>query len=133
MVQSKRTDVGTKKKRTRDGKKTSGLYPTTQVKEVMKMAKICGRPAVVLTATVEMTKHELCALEALAGYGTDVFLKVFYEKMGKAYLEPHEAGLRSLFESVRSDFPRLKSLSEDAEAVFAGAKQAIDPRLMRRD
>ena len=94
------------------------------------MAKICGRPAVVLTATVEMTKHELCALEALAGYGTDTFLKIFYKHLGKAYLEPHEQGLRSLFESVRQDFPRLKSLSEDAEAVFAGAKRAYDPRLM---
>lgn len=91
------------------------------------MAKIQGRPSVVLTATLVLTKHELGALEALAGYGTDEFLKIFYEHMGKHYLRPHEAGLRSLFESVREHVPRLIRRAEDAEAVFDGRKEARPP------
>lgn len=50
---------------------------------------------------VNLTECQARALDALAGYGTDVFLKVFYEHMGKHYLKPHEEGLRSLFESAR--------------------------------
>ncbi len=56
-----------------------------------------------MEATISLSENELRALEALAGYGTDKFLEVFYENMGKHYLTPHEAGLRSLFESVRGD------------------------------
>lgn len=50
---------------------------------------------------VNLTECQARALDALAGYGTDSFLDVFYKHMGKHYLKPHEEGLRSLFESVR--------------------------------
>lgn len=48
-----------------------------------------------------LNETEAKALDALAGYGTDNFLKCFYTHMGKAYLEPHERGLRSLFEKIK--------------------------------
>lgn len=82
------------------------------------MAKIIGKPKVVLTATLELTKHELGALDALAGYGTDEFLEVFYKHMGKAYLEKHEEGLRSLFRSVRENVPRMFNRAREAEKAF---------------
>lgn len=41
------------------------------------------------------------ALDAMAGYGADAFLKVFKEKLGKHYIEPYENGIRSLFEEIR--------------------------------
>lgn len=50
--------------------------------------------------SVMLTEDELAALEALAGYGADAFLTVFYERLGAHYLRPHEAGLRSLFVAV---------------------------------
>jgi len=53
-----------------------------------------------LRTIIELTESETRALEALAGYGVDSFLSVFYEKMGKHYLEPHEKGLRSLFKNI---------------------------------
>jgi hypothetical protein len=65
------------------------------------MAKIIGRPLINGSVTLEITEEEAYALNALVGYGVDPFLKMFYEHMGKAYLEPHEKGLRSLFDSVR--------------------------------
>lgn len=52
-----------------------------------------------------LTKTEALALDALAGYGIDPFLKTFYEKMGRHYLEPHEKGLRDLFERIRTELP----------------------------
>ncbi len=51
-------------------------------------------------ATIELNGEELKALDALAGYGVDSFLKVFYQHLGKSYLEPHEKGLRSFLAGV---------------------------------
>jgi hypothetical protein len=51
-------------------------------------------------ATISLNDQELAALDALVGYGLDSFLKVFYEKLGRSYLEPFEPGLRSFFEAV---------------------------------
>jgi hypothetical protein len=53
------------------------------------------------TFVLELTEDEVGALDALAGYGADAFLKHFYEKLGKSYMEPHEKGLRSLFQGIR--------------------------------
>lgn len=51
-------------------------------------------------ATMVLSEVELRALDALAGYGIEPFLKVFYAQMGKHYLQPHEAGLRALFKTI---------------------------------
>ncbi|GAG09337.1 unnamed protein product, partial [marine sediment metagenome] len=42
--------------------------------------------------TLRLTEEEMRALDALTGYGFRPFLKVFYEKMGRHYLEPYEKG-----------------------------------------
>lgn len=52
------------------------------------------------TATLKLSETELKALDALAGYGTDEFLKCFYTHMGKSYLGPHEQGIRTMFEKI---------------------------------
>lgn len=54
------------------------------------------------TFTLELTESEMLALDGMMGYGADEFLKVFYQYLGKHYLHPHEAGVRSLFSKVRS-------------------------------
>lgn len=54
-------------------------------------------PKVEVSATLTLTEEEMRAFDALVGYGVDAFLKVFYEHLGKSYMERHEAGLRSLF------------------------------------
>lgn len=50
-----------------------------------------------------LTESELRALDALAGYGEETFLEVFYKHLGKNYLKPHENGLRSLFKKVKKE------------------------------
>lgn len=58
-------------------------------------------PKVHFTIHCELTEGEARALDALAGYGTDEFLKTFYEHMGKAYLEPYAEDLRDLFIKIK--------------------------------
>lgn len=93
------------------------------------MAKIGCRPQVNATITLHLSEAEAGALDALAGYGTDQFLEVFYAKLGKSYLEPYEAGLRSLFDSVRSGDAGVSYFlkrAKDARDVMDGTKKATN-------
>jgi hypothetical protein len=89
------------------------------------MATIEGRPTMQLNVTLALTEPEARALDALVGYGVDPFLKAFYEKMGRAYLEPHESGLRTLFESVRQTVPGILNRAKEANQVFRGVATAV--------
>lgn len=82
------------------------------------MAEITQNPHVEVSATIKFNEAELRALQALTEYGTETFLKVFYEKLGKAYLQPHEAGLRSLFDSIKSEVPRILKRSDSERIAF---------------
>lgn len=82
------------------------------------MAKIRYKPVVETQMTLSVNEEEMRALDALVGYGTDNFLKIFYEKLGKAYLQPHEKGLRSLFKCVREELPSILSRADDARKAF---------------
>lgn len=91
------------------------------------MAEIVQRPKVEVTATMQFSEAELRALDALVCYGSDAFIKVFYEHMGKHYMKPHEAGLRTLFESVRQIVPGILQRTDDARRVFTGQRIAAMP------
>lgn len=84
------------------------------------MAKIIDRAVIELRIAIELTESEARALDALVGYGDDEFIKAFYEKLGKAYMENHEMGLRSLFKSVRQFMPAHLKRVDDAREVFNG-------------
>lgn len=51
---------------------------------------------------MELSEEEARALAVLPSYGTDNFLEFFYEKLGTTYLKPHENGIRTLFETIKS-------------------------------
>lgn len=73
------------------------------------------RPKVRINFEVEitLTEPEAMALDGLAGYGIDAFLKVFYEKMGRSYLEQHAYGLRSLFKNIQNTItPTIKEIRQ---------------------
>lgn len=62
--------------------------------------------------------EEAKALDALAGYEYKAFLETFYTKMGKTYLEPYEAGLRSLFERINKDLSyEIKAIDDSKKAI----------------
>lgn len=80
------------------------------------------------TLTVALTEAEAGALDALAKYGIDAFLKAFYEKMGESCLKPYEAGLRSLFKSIQDGECGIGAVirrANEAREVFSGSKVAI--------
>ena len=64
------------------------------------MTKVTVKTGVELEMHLVLNETEARALDALVGYGIDPFLKTFYEKLGRAYLGPHEQGLRNLFTQV---------------------------------
>ncbi len=84
------------------------------------MAKIIGRPNVNLELDFSINEAEARALEDLAGYGDDAFIKAFYEKLGKCYMEKHEAGLRSFLKSVRTFIPPHLARLDLARKAFLG-------------
>lgn len=83
------------------------------------------RARVDLVALIEVNEAELGALHDLVGYGTDAFLKVFYEKLGQSYMQKHEAGLRSLFERIKAEAPAILDRVNDARDVFDGRSEAM--------
>ncbi len=50
---------------------------------------------------LQLNEEEARALDAMFGYGADAFLKGFYKQCGKSYVQPHEAGVRSLHDKIR--------------------------------
>lgn len=58
-----------------------------------------------MTITLVLQEDEARALEAVCGYGPVIFKKWFYKTHGEHYLKPHEAGLVSLFKSVKEQLP----------------------------
>lgn len=96
------------------------------------MAEIVQKSKIEVTATMQFSEAELRALDALVGYGSDEFLKVFYEKMGKFYMQPHEAGLRALFESVSQVVPGILRRTDDARRVFTGERVAVHTDMPER-
>lgn len=78
------------------------------------------------TATLELNEDEVAAIDALTGYGVESFVKVFYEKLGKAYMEPHEAGLRSFFEGVKAAGSIVKHAEAARRTLRDAAKEKPD-------
>ena len=75
------------------------------------MANLVSRPSLTVVTTFTVSEEELRALEALAGYGDDAFIKMFYTQLGKHYMLPHEKGLREFLNSVRKlATPTLKRI-----------------------
>jgi len=74
-----------------------------------------------------ITKEEALALNAIAGYGVKEFLKCFYEHMGRAYLEPHEEAMITLFDKLKNQIPIEVSKIETAEKQIKGAVDLFKP------
>lgn len=65
------------------------------------VAKAIALPKLGVTVSFEIDEEESRALDAMAGYGDEVFLKAFYGTLGDAYMKRHEAGLRRFLASIR--------------------------------
>ena len=85
------------------------------------MPKLTITPGVTLALDLTLNESEARALDALAGYSVDAFLKTFYREMGRHYLEPEEAGLRSLFAQIRATVPPALTAVDDARKRLRAA------------
>lgn len=86
------------------------------------MSRLTQRPKVEVEVTLRLNEIEMRALDALAGYNYDAFLETFYKHLGRAYLTPHEAGLRSLFDVIRSELPPILKRADAAREAFNGPR-----------
>jgi sarcosine oxidase delta subunit len=89
------------------------------------MARIIGRPKIELELAFVIDEEEARALDALAGYGDDSFIKVFYEKLGVHYMKPHEQGLRRFLQTIRGVVSGELKKVDQARDVFTGEKKAV--------
>jgi hypothetical protein len=92
------------------------------------MTRLTQFPSINLDVSIKLNESEMRALDALAGYNVDQFLKFFYKDMGRAYMEPHEAGLRSLFETIRSELPPIMKRMTAAKQAFSLADPIVRSR-----
>jgi hypothetical protein len=90
------------------------------------MAKVTRFSVVTgLTVTLELSEAEVRALDGIFGYDVEIFLKVFKEKMGAAYVEKYEDGVRSLHETIRGTLARPISDIDDARRVLHAAARTV--------
>lgn len=82
------------------------------------MATITQKPTVTVEATFTVNEAELRALDALAGYGDDAFIKMFYEKLGTHYMKPYEVGLREFLTTIRAVAGPIIRRTDNARKAF---------------
>ena len=58
-----------------------------------------------INITLDLTLAEARALNEITGYGVKEFLAGYYKQLGKSYLQPHEKGVISLFETIKQNLP----------------------------
>lgn len=90
------------------------------------MAKAVSKPVVTVVVTFEIDEEEARALDALAGYGDDAFIKAFYEKLGKSYMEDHEYGLRRFLKTIRDVVTPAMNKADKARSLLAGKTASSD-------
>lgn len=93
------------------------------------MTRLMQVPVIEVGATIKLTEAELRALEALAGYGDDAFLNIFFKHMGEAYLRPHTAGIKSLFAVIRHDLNPILARADAAKTAFTLKDPVIRSRV----
>jgi hypothetical protein len=84
------------------------------------MSKTIIRPIVTFTGAITLNESEMRALHAMASYGADNFLRAFYEKLGRTYVEPYEHGVRGLFQEINEQVGQQISAIDNARRLLRG-------------
>jgi hypothetical protein len=82
------------------------------------MAKLEAKTKLELSVSFTVNESELRALDALAGYGDDAFIQMFYKNLGETYMKPHEVGMREFLKSIRSMASPVLSQTDKARKAF---------------
>lgn len=87
------------------------------------MAEAANKVTVAFSTTITLNEVEICALEALVGYGADAFLKVFKANLGTSYIRNHEDGIRSLFQAISRDVLPAHRMVHEARIDLVNGRQ----------
>jgi hypothetical protein len=80
--------------------------------------KIASTSKVEINITLTLTEVEARALQAMTVYGHEPFLKGFYNKLGRSYMQPHEKGVITLFETIKKEIPKHLAKADEAREAF---------------
>jgi len=83
------------------------------------VAQLEAKSTIKARIVLALDEEEARALEAIFGYNDDEFLKVFYERMGRNYLEPHEEGFRTLSKSLKTILGQELKKADNAREAFS--------------
>lgn len=78
---------------------------------------------------LELTEGEASALEAICGYGPEEFKQWFYRTCGKAYLQPHEKHIDSLFQKARSLASDVRKIKDIRSKLLEIENVVLQPKL----
>ena len=84
------------------------------------MANVISTSKINVSATLVLDEPEIRMLIELVGYGVKPFLKGYYKILGKSYLEPHEAAVKSFFNSINRNLPPHIKRIDKARKAFNG-------------
>jgi hypothetical protein len=83
---------------------------------------MAAKHRVTMSVTLELDEIEARALCVFVEYGTESFLQAFYTKLGQHYLRPHEAGVRTLFEKIKTEIGPAVSACDRAIKALADSE-----------
>jgi len=90
--------------------------------------KILSKVEMHFEVLLKLSEEEARALDAICGYGPDVFVKWFYTNLGRHYLKPHEDAMRSLFSTVQKEISsRLYDIEQVRRSIKEGKAKLNQP------
>jgi len=82
------------------------------------MANSKAKVKIDFQVTLTLNEAEARMLVEMTGYGADPFLRGYYKVLGKSYMRPHEAALKTFFSSIKSVLPsELNRIDKIKEAM----------------
>lgn len=71
----------------------------------MEKVELKSKIDVKMNITLNLSLEEARALDDMVKYGAKAFLEGYYKQLGRSYMQKHEKGVYSLFESVKEHLP----------------------------
>lgn len=93
--------------------------------------EVVQKPSMEFHINIQLTEGEARAWDAIVGYGWDVFIQVFEEKLGKHYIAPYKREAEQMFKETRTTIgQQLYGIEQARKAIKAinqtGSNQIVE-------